>query len=304
MRKLSKWCVSSSFSRPGFSLRELLVACVLLVTALLLGLVYTQRALTQENRRSVINNLRQVAIAVHNVNDTYRRLPPATGSFGSIKFSAPFSIHLLPFVDNDPLYKDITKEGKITATQGQAVITAFQASSDPTIGDGRNTQNFASNIRIFTIDGNGAPLGKDVVFKSGYGNAALPRTFTDGTSNVIMLATRYAHNEMKPPGATVACSPYDAPWDDSAKMGSPFFGRLSALVPAEEKADKTPTFQLAPKIPDVDCTRANFAHAYSNAGLIVGLGDASVRTINPNITVKTWNQAVCPNDGNVLGNDF
>ncbi len=37
---------------------------------------------------------------------------------------------------------------------------------------------------------------------------------------------------------------------------------------------------------------------------IVGLGDGSVRTIAPNISVATWTHACNPTDGNVLGNDW
>jgi hypothetical protein len=38
--------------------------------------------------------------------------------------------------------------------------------------------------------------------------------------------------------------------------------------------------------------------------MIVGLGDGSVRTVSPSISLTTWWSACVPDDGGVLGSDW
>jgi hypothetical protein len=39
-------------------------------------------------------------------------------------------------------------------------------------------------------------------------------------------------------------------------------------------------------------------------GIIVGLGDGSVRLVGTSISPTTWANAIMPADGNVLGSDW
>jgi len=54
------------------------------------------------------NNLKQLALACHNANDAHGTLPPATGSYGGAYY-APFFFHLLPFVEQNALWRTGTK---------------------------------------------------------------------------------------------------------------------------------------------------------------------------------------------------
>ena len=38
--------------------------------------------------------------------------------------------------------------------------------------------------------------------------------------------------------------------------------------------------------------------------MLVALGDASVRSVSRNVSIATWQNAILPNDGNVLGSDW
>ncbi|MGE0377067.1 MAG: hypothetical protein AB7Q45_16785, partial [Planctomycetaceae bacterium] len=61
-------------------------------------------------------------------------------------------------------------------------------------------------------------------------------------------------------------------------------------------------FQVRPTpfLGNCDPTRASTAHA----GLLVGLVDGSVRTLNPSMSGETWWAAVTPSGSEVLGGDW
>lgn len=66
---------------------------------------------------------------------------------------------------------------------------------------------------------------------------------------------------------------------------------------------KEATFQIMPS--DKDCLCTPFmAQTFMKTSIYVGLGDGSIRAVNANISPLTWNSAVQPNDGMVLGDDW
>ena len=46
------------------------------------------------------------------------------------------------------------------------------------------------------------------------------------------------------------------------------------------------------------------SQSFTKAGMPVGIADGSVRILSPDLTPMTWNAAVQPNDGQVLGPDW
>src|SRR5256885_1941979 len=115
--------------RRGFSMVDLLVvmAMLLFLGALLLPAVQNLRQAGY--KAETVNNLKPILLAVHNCYDTYNRLPPAYDKFFGYKFPASVHVYLLPFMEQDKLYKEFAKQMGKGGT-ADAEIGIFRASED------------------------------------------------------------------------------------------------------------------------------------------------------------------------------
>lgn len=151
----------------------LLVAGVFLMAAgVATPAVY--QANVQQARQENANNLKQLAIAIHCVNDVYAQIPQVVGTFH--KKEGTLHYHLLPYLEQGPTYE----KGILTAN-----IPLLRNSTDRTIPDGGvfkktwASTSYAANWLVFG-GGNGSQKF-----------ARIPVSFPDGTSNTIVFAERY-----------------------------------------------------------------------------------------------------------------
>jgi prepilin-type N-terminal cleavage/methylation domain-containing protein/prepilin-type processing-associated H-X9-DG protein len=168
--------------RPGFSLFELLTVLALLGLLFALLLPAVQKVRQAANRVQSANNLKQFALACHNYHDTYRFFPPGVDSNG---FSAV--AHLLPFIEQDNLYKQIDFNKPMTDNANAAVAGAIlkiclnPQDPVPNVRKDRGATNylFSAGTKPTLEDNDG------IFFQNSKINFA---KITDGTSNTFMIA--------------------------------------------------------------------------------------------------------------------
>jgi hypothetical protein len=252
--------------RPGLTLIQLLVVLALL---LLLGAILVpavSRVRDAAARMQSMNNLKQLALAVHNAHDVFNGMPPVVGEWQNKTGSLHFFV--LPFLEQDNLYKNAATGSWDNETWGQR-LPLFLDPRDPSPPPGNvykgwlATTNYPANWMVFK-DGNG-----------GTTFAQIP----DGTSNTLMYAQRYQ-----------VCGGDPTAWGyPSLFKWAPMVAYGTAALP-----------QLAPRQDECDPTRPQ---AISSA-MLAAVCDGSCRALNPQISAQTWANFCDPADGNVLGNDF
>jgi Tfp pilus assembly protein PilE len=167
-------------TRRGFTLFQLLViiAALGLLFALLLPALLKVRAAAARAQSS--NNLKQMALGCHNYHDVYQSLPPGNDAND---FSA--SAHLLPFIEQDNLYKLIDFKKPSTdpanATVRAILIKTFLNPRDPQMAvvDGSGATNY-----LFCAGSKPALKDNDGVFFQD-SKIKFPEV-TDGLSNTLL----------------------------------------------------------------------------------------------------------------------
>lgn len=296
--------------RLGFTLIELLVVIAIIAILIALLVPAVQKVREAAARTQVINNLKQCALGTHAADGVYNKLPPACDVYGAAILPRSIAIHLLPFVEQQNLYNQIVAVVPVVSTI--AMIPAYQGPLDFSNSDGQRVMNFAANLRVFSTIGynlaNGstviplgtAAAGTGLASTSLPGTATIGRSFTDGTSNTIMYATRYAQNTTATSGGNLNCSAYDS--TTGLNTGA-FFGGVPAIAAAS--ASSTAGWQLGPTMAQINCAyTASLAHSFGVAGMQVALGDGSTRSVTGTMAFSTWNGALQPNDGTVPGPDW
>jgi type II secretory pathway pseudopilin PulG len=291
--------------RHGFTLFQLLIVLAILLILLALLLPAVQKVREAAARAQSTNNLKQIALATINYADTYG---------GDLPFSVDknnFSVfaRILPYIEQDNLFKTIDFKKSIddeaNAGARQALIKTFFSPQDAVqrVKPEWGPTNYVFNDQGFL------PEGKKMKF---------PASFTDGTSNTIMcgetlkgdnsnkatdVRRQYVllkKEDLKGTGPNTGLKYFKenkniagdrcASWMDGRFLQTTFNSRLQ---PNDER-------------PDVSCGGISGVSALRSYGSVVTVGifDGSVRSVSTSISKTTWQAAMTPSGGEVLGADW
>jgi prepilin-type N-terminal cleavage/methylation domain-containing protein len=327
-----------SRGRPAFTLVELLV--VIAIIAILIGLLLpaVQKVRESAARTQCINNLKQITLALHNIQGTHGRLPPGVGFFPGYGPNGAYGttfFHLLPFIEQDNLFAS-TADGMgdylslypggpapfgypLPPAQPAFVkpIKTFLCPSDPSVMlPGVVNYNiggvptwgaccFAANALVF------AQVDPMYNYQGPDGGARLDATFPDGTSNTIVFAEKYARctnavfqAAMGGQGGNLWA--YDnldntSPW---FAIWHPFFEvGFWDFIPGVQAIGPASLFQVKP-LPFVGNCDPSLAQTAHSGAINLGIADGSVRNLAAGVSGQTWFAACTPNGAEVLGSDW
>jgi prepilin-type N-terminal cleavage/methylation domain-containing protein len=264
--------------RSAYTLIEMLV--VIAIIAVLIGILLpaVQKVREMGIRIQDTNNLKQQCLALHSCHNTYNRLPPAYGNFpnpmgtmGAPAGMGTLQYFLLPYLDQDPLYQSV---GDTSDNAMNSPLKVYTGPADPTmpanalvtmLGMPYGGCSYASNYIVF-----GSTQG---------GQAQIPTTFSDGMSNTIVFAPRFTD-----------CGGIQVGWAMGMCGNPPTWPYY--YTPANYLSLPLP--QIKPSINACDPSRLQSPYA---GGVLVGLGDGSVRLVSSGVSSYSWNLAFNPADG-------
>lgn len=203
--------------KRGFTLIELLVVIAIIAILISLLLPAVQQAREAARRSSCKNNLKQIGLALHNYNDTFRTFPPGgitVGTCCGTKSGINWAIAILPYLDQAPLYQKYDasafNEDPVNAAVREQNMVVYNCPSDtnagtlllPESGPGSTVQYRLGSYRAVSgktdtsgwmdnADGSALPSSwRGVLHSIGVNGFSVEKfsTITDGTTNTIMLA--------------------------------------------------------------------------------------------------------------------
>jgi prepilin-type N-terminal cleavage/methylation domain-containing protein/prepilin-type processing-associated H-X9-DG protein len=317
--------------RSAFTLIELLV--VIAIIAILIGLLLpaVQKVRESSARASCSNNLHQIGIGTHMLNDTVKYLPPMCAPSSGTALTLPgpyngavgFTVFdwLLPYVEQGALYTASNRNVN-TAVGAPGAGTVYASSvktylcpSDPS-GNGPNglggttnggadrwaVSNYSANYYIF-----GNPTASTTTLRE-QGANRIPASIKDGLTNTILYTERYGTCTSAGVAGLNSSSAFCNLWSDSNLTWRAVFC-VNNVNQQPTTAAQSPgpypacnMFQVQPDwLNGCDSTRAQSPHT---GGINVCLGDGSVRYVSGTISAATWAKACDPQDGATMPTDW
>lgn len=295
----------------GFTLIELLVVIAIIAILIALLLPAVQQAREAARRSACKNNLKQLALALHNYESTYQVLPPGylhkpdPGGSGANHMGFAWGLMILPQLEQSSLYNQfnfnipIFDPTQLTAREQH--LSVFLCPSDP-FSEGAfvvrddtaspveqyATASYAANWgpSTATVNLDDTPLQSQGVF---YRNSRTKfRDLVDGLSNTLALGERT--NGPLPGTTSGGHAVFETAWPAAVREITDLTDDHGHMVLFET--------QYRPNQPGTDDKGLSAPH--EGIGQFA-LGDGSVRAISENIDEGVYNALGTRAGGEVVG---
>lgn len=313
-------------NQRGFTLIELLVVIAIIAVLIALLLPAVQQAREAARRTQCKNNLKQLALALHNYENTHSVFPP--GSIG-YPFVWSAQAQLLPFVEQGSLQNLLNFN--------VPPLTAFQGSYDAT-AVGQNNTAAQTPLALMTCpsDGDRVPgstfggisypacLGSGLVNNGSSSNAdgvifTRSRTrigeLTDGTSNTVAFSEQLlgdgqnaapTNGDYRRRVIELAAATATTPAACVATAG-PWRGNRGEIWVNGHLASTMYNHFYPPNANSPDCHNGHHnmgltaARSNHTGGVNIALCDGSVRLAGDSINLDTWRALATRSGGEVTG---
>lgn len=296
--------------RPGgFTLIELLVVIAIIAILIALLLPAVQQAREASRRMSCRNNLKQIALAMHNYEGSYTVLPPRRIlTAGNVRGWGPA---ILPYVDQANLQaryrfdKNFYDPENVSVIQtplsifmcpsapGPRMVTVIQGSvtSQGIAGDYFGPNSFSSTkYGITSLSGNNQITGLD----------DLPRVrrfrdFVDGLTNTILVTEQAGRADYYIRGVKQASN---AGLSQATSWGSwPSYQVFQVQVFGSDNVTKDGPGGTC----TINCNNSQGVYSFHPGGANAALADGSVRLLSENMDANVLFAMVTINGGEIFG---
>jgi prepilin-type N-terminal cleavage/methylation domain-containing protein len=300
-----------SIGRGGYTLVELLVAVAILAVLIALLVPAVQKVREAAARAQCLNNLKQMGLAMHACHDTNKFFPPGVGTLGDpngLKGSG--LLFLLPYLERQDLYAKAQTQwqvGKTWLPVYSEPVALFQCPSNPSTPSSGTAQDAQGHVYGVCSYGANAQIVCRTTHAGYYVSAQGDRTMlsiTDGTSNTILFAERYAVCEVNTKLGLLAGGSFWA-YCIIDSTAYPYHAGYS-ISWYDYDVGPTSYFQVRPNPfsglqGQCDPTLPATPHS---AGIQVCMADGSARLVSASMSKSTWWAVTTPANDDQLGADW
>jgi prepilin-type N-terminal cleavage/methylation domain-containing protein len=309
-------------TRSAFTLVELLVVIAIIGILVALLLPAIQAARESARRTQCGNNLKQLAVAMHNYHDSLKQLPPAAVTWAGDPYPGPGAWYdghgwysqMGPFIEQQAWFDMIdfkrSFSDAVNDTPRRQMIPVFACPSDGLKQNEWPSNTWARVRGNFAVNFGNTCYGQ--IAKGGVAFLGAPFSYrrsgtlagiTDGLSSTLMM------------GEILTCKDESGAWGgpisdlSTALGGQTFNGWLTPNSPACDEANRVccpPQYlnknhccQIAPSN---DVMQQSFAlRSLHPGGVQVSLCDASIRFFGQDIDLALWRALTSARGGESIG---